>query len=136
MAGRDDPDILAFAITENSKMNGPRNALRPRTLRTSIVANPDTGRLELSTYCTDELSADEIWVILDRSVPIHSPAGHPARIDFDAKHLQTIDLLLDANWDPERHVDLYHWPQNENDHDAMIQLLVRKYRPMLRPLPA
>lgn len=88
------------------------------------MPRPYEGRLELSTYCLEELGTAEQWVLLD---------GHSLKAVLGKAELEKTDILnerltLDPNWDPQRHVNVVEWPASEEDQKQIAQVLLSKQR--------
>ncbi|MBL8297523.1 MAG: hypothetical protein JNN30_04155 [Rhodanobacteraceae bacterium] len=78
------------------------------------------GRLELSLFCMDELSESERWALLDK----HSDKKPiPARSELSTASILQAGLSIDANWEPERHVNVLNWPEDEVEQTNSAQCL-------------
>lgn len=119
----DSLGVLSFSVNEPKKFrkvqeNGKEllyikaNKLLPRR-------NPDTQRLELSTFCVDGISQDAVPAFLADSTGGNSVGC----LDFQPAEFTGLGLRLDPNWEPHRHVDVYEWPAEEDAQKALVMQL-------------
>lgn len=78
-----------------------------------------SGRLELSTFCVDELEDLDRWGILDA----HGDKPVVARTELKTQDVVAAGLVADPDWNPERHVNLVDWPHQEEARLAIQQKL-------------
>ena len=106
---------VTFALIERSKYSTTPKLLPKKK---ALMPRPtgEGGRLELSTYCIDGLNEEGIWQLIASTFP---DKRVPARSDFQASQILALELSLDPNWVPPRHVDICGWPQQE-DAQALL----------------
>jgi hypothetical protein len=77
----------------------------------------------------DDLSDGERWLLLDEhsnNKPI------PARTELTTSAIALAGLVLDADWNPARHVNIVGWPQEEEQRQSCQQVLLAEQRFFLR----
>lgn len=80
--------------------------------------NRATGRLELSTFCVDDLSRDEAVSVIESATHRRQHAHAVVK----AGSLEEIGLKADADWTPERHVNVIGWSDaSDSEHGSMSQ---------------
>lgn len=127
--GPDEPAVVdlrlristvAIWVNEKSKIQGTP----PRAKAKNFLPRPFEGRLELSTYCLEELQIGEQWDLLDS----HSPKAVLGKAELHATDIKDERLALDPNWDPERHVNVVDWPEPDEAQKQIAQALLAKQR--------
>lgn len=106
---------VAIGLNEKSKQDGV-----PKAKVKNFKPRPcEGGRLELSSFCIDELQDPSIWELLDKH--LNKPAI--GRSDLGLEGVSGVGLQADPDWDPERHVNLLGWPPEEEHQTAIAQKL-------------
>ena len=120
---------LAFSVNEAKKFRKDKDKesgreslyIRPNKLLPRL--NTESGRLELSTFCIDEIPEDAVPVFLATS----AGGVSVGRVDFLPADFLERSLSLDPNWTPHRHVDVLDWPTEEDAQKAIaLQLSVKR----------
>ena len=113
---RREVNEIAIGLNEKSKFRGQPPVAKSSNFNPRLYK----GRLELSSYCVDGLDDAGRWTLLDR----HSNKPPiPARTELDSVHVYEAGLALDPNWDPERHVNVIGWPDQDDAQKSAAQLL-------------
>lgn len=61
------------------------------------------------------------WAYLNQQVSPAKPLV--GKVTFHTARVQELDLGIDDNWEPERHVDIIGWPEHEDGQVALALLL-------------
>jgi len=120
--------VLAFAIRRADSIDKKLNLVKPTALRDAVRRRGTPPREEVSTFCVDGLKSKHRLLLLDLfagkglKLPVHG------RFEFQISVLDNppISLHIDANWKPERHVDITGWPSSKPMRLARAQALVSK----------
>ena len=109
---RDDPRVVAIGLNEMGKANKVPQA-RNRVFQPDL----ENGRYELSTFCVDELEEEDKWQLLE----LHVRPRVVARADLTTAAIRAAGLIPDPDWDPERHVNVVGWPEDEAEQKIIAQ---------------
>ena len=71
--------------------------------------NAAAGRYEKSSLCLEEVNDEDAWARLQAG-SIRPVLG---RADLLAQDIRFQTLQLDADWEPEGHVNIINWPATE-----------------------
>lgn len=99
-----DPQDVAIGINEPSKLN-KKPAARVRVFKPS---REPSGVWALSTFCVDQLDDQGRWDLLGQYI---NPLV--ARVELHTNIFRKAGLTVDADWVPERHVNILDWPDDE-----------------------
>lgn len=122
---RDNPQDVAIGVNSTDKLN-KKPAVRARQFKPRLE---DSGRFELSTYCVDQLDEQGRWELLEKHVkPL------VARAELGTHVFRDAGLTVDPDWDPERHINIVDWPEDEEARNSIAQLIHDKQRPFVRPV--
>lgn len=114
------PDViqtLGIGLNEKRKFGGAPPKAKIRSFKPSM----HNGRLELSTFCLDGLDESARWQLLDE----HSNKSPiPGRAELSVDDISSAELDIDADWDPERHVNVIGWPKEEERQRSCQQVLL------------
>ena len=119
---RDRVSVVSIFVNENSKIERGEPA-RARVNQFRPKKNPQTSRLEKSSLCLEEIDAQEGWRRL-QECSIRQVLG---RADLRASQVNDVELSLDADWQPERHVNIIDLPEAEELIGDMAQKLYRAH---------
>lgn len=108
-------DLIALGANELRKLQGKPPKIRTRQFRPRL----EGGRWELSTFCMDGLPEQERWLLLEA----HVRPQVVARAEVGPVHVESAQLLLDPDWNPERHVNIVGWPDEEDAQLSRAQVL-------------
>ena len=108
---------VALALNERKKCGGQPPRAGPRHYRPK---KSDAGRLELSTFCIQDLAEGEKWSFLDKMIKAPDDKV-PARVDIDVSFIRSLLLDIDENWIPPRHVDIIGWGEQDNVQQSVRQ---------------
>jgi hypothetical protein len=118
--------VVAVGVNETTKLNKAPPALKAKHFR---PRPEESGRLALSTYCIDELDDEACWILLE----LHVKPAVVARAELLVQVLRDAGLTADADWDPERHVNIIDWPTADEEIVSISQeVLFRAQKPILR----
>lgn len=92
--------------------------------------NKETGRLEKSSFCIDEMREPDCWQMLSNASTVRPVLG---RADLHALDILEAELSLEANWVPERHVDLIGWREDHAQETSSLMHLLKCHR--FKPKP-
>lgn len=112
-------DFLADPQTVAIGLNQLKSKANKVPLARARVFEPDleNGRYELSTFCVDELNEDERWELLG----LHVRPQVVARAELTTAAIRNAGLTPDPDWDPERHVNVIGWPDDEAEQKIIAQ---------------
>lgn len=112
-------DRVTFSVNEKKKCSFDHNLGRHFVKPVKLLPRMIDGRLELSTFCIDRIEPEEIFRFLS------SVAGgtSKARADFVPRAVLGIPLALEADWVPNRHVNVLGWPEVEVEQLNLAQAL-------------
>ncbi|WP_303748376.1 hypothetical protein [Stenotrophomonas pigmentata] len=110
-------DEVAIGLNEKGKQDGVPRA-KVKNFKPRLIE----GRLELSSFCVDQLGDTEVWELLDAH--LNKPAI--GRAQFEIGHFHESGLEHDPDWHPERHVNILGWPDKEEEQTSIAQVLYRK----------
>ena len=124
-------EVVARTINEKGKYRfGQKGAPdRPRVQAFQVDVNESTERLELSTFCMDGLEEEDRWTLLR----MHGDRRVFGRTEFGPAIIQEFNLTLDPDWDPERHVSVIGWPENETMRQSLILKLCERLTAIRAP---
>lgn len=109
-------NVVAIGLNERNKFSGQPPKAKIKNFRPSMIE----GRLELSSFCMDELQEHEKWQVLDAN---SNKAPIPARSDLNEPIVLEAGLTCDPDWDPERHVNIIDWPSEDDRQTSAAQAL-------------
>jgi hypothetical protein len=114
-------ELVAIGLNEKGKQDGVPKA-KVRNFKPRLIQ----GRLELSSFCIDQLADVEVWNLLDQH--LNKPAI--GRAQFELDHVCVAGLVPDPDWVPERHVNILGWPEEEEVQTSIAQELygLQKYQ--------
>jgi hypothetical protein len=117
--------IVARSINERGKYKAG-NPDRPDKRALLPAANPNTGRIELSTFSIDGLEDNDIWALLRRQGNVYG------RADLTREVIEQAGLSLDENNVPPRHVDIIGWNPDDFAERMKIASNLAKVLPAFR----
>lgn len=107
-------EVVAIGLNERGKQDGVPKA-KVRNFKPRLIA----GRLELSSFCVDEMDDQEVWVLLDS----HLDKPAIGRAQLGVARVAGEGLEPHPDWDPERHVNILGWPAEEERQASLAQML-------------
>ena len=110
-------ETVAIGLNEKGKRDAVPKA-KVRNFKPRLIGN----RLELSSFCIDELSDLDIWVLLDQ----HLDKPAIGRADLGTVVFADVGLNHVPDWDPERHINILGWPADEEVQASIAQSLYNK----------
>jgi hypothetical protein len=120
---------VAIFVNEKSKIN-PKDPARATVHNFRPKKHKLTGRLEKSSSCLEELDEAMKWETLQRG-SIRPVLG---RAELAADHVREVEgLCLEADWEPERHVNILGWDDDHGSLATRAQALYVRHRFVLKP---
>ena len=116
--------VLARAVY--SKSHYWKDPLRPKHMVFEPVFSASTSRFEMSAYCIDNLSDAEKWKLLIARTSTGRNSSLKAAAEVELRILDLIEpsaLTCDANWQPERHVNVIGWESSREGKLSQQQSL-------------
>lgn len=95
--------------------------------------NINKNRYERSSFCIDGLTENKCWGLLNTHCSKHSESLIPARVDLTVEFVKSINLNIDPNWVPDKHVDIINWPELEDERKDIAQTMSRELSISLSP---
>lgn len=112
---------ITFALNEERKYaKGPPPMPTARAMRPRLINQ----RAELSMFSIDNLSASDIWALLNCAIAANARLI-PARADFYSEDVRNCGLETDPDWSPIRHVNIIGWPESDGEQTQIIQKLIK-----------
>ena len=111
---------LAVWAHERSKLGGEPLGVKSK----NFMPRLHEGRLELSTFCVEDMPEADAWALLDT----HAPKPVLGRGEFLRLDARQLGLLVEPNWEPPRHVNLVQWPDEYERQKDIAQALHARQR--------
>jgi hypothetical protein len=93
--------------------SGPHPTVKQRVFRAKL--NPSSGRVELSTFCIDNLSDSEAVELIEGAT-----RRQHAHAVIKTESIVEIGLQIDPDWQPERHVNIVGWADDPNAEHVIM----------------
>ena len=129
----DEEKILRFVFTNNLRSSG----VKKQALR--VAPHPDTGRLELSVFLLDSLSAETFWEDMPRlgSRPEDQRAKGYGVVSAESVRSISGELNVEVNHDPfSGHADVIGWSDHDEEQMEQIVSLGKAMTAVKRPSEA
>lgn len=132
-----DISTVSFGLNEKNKYSTRPKEEKPRPKSRALMPRRYEGRLELSTFCIEGMADQDAWMFLDKMLvgddTVEPFPPIPARVDIEVQLIHECELDIDANWQPERHVDVIGWPFEEEAQKSITQVMSAKTLATTRP---
>lgn len=89
---------------------------------TFLLFMPHKKSLLLSVFCTTALEVDDIMEIAWKNLPFKVYGHGPSFVAF----IKGLGLEIDYDKDPERHANVYEWPDSKDGQKNLAQKLARE----------
>jgi hypothetical protein len=109
---------LSFALRtkKNSvrEIRGPNGDVRLEVRAAAVEPSFEatSGRWELSTFCVEGLDQAQVWQLLQSRTGAGLQKPIFGRGDFTSARVRGAGLLVEADWEPERHCTIAGWPDS------------------------
>ena len=115
-------DILSRFLPHKKHFSVEKNCVKPSAFR------PNKKNLQLSTSVTSGLSESETWslCLLDHFY---------GRGDLEVGAFLSLDLIVDRDDNPPRHVNITDWPHDKASQKSLAQQLAARAKLVLYQSP-
>ena len=121
---RQNRRTVAVWLNETDSLEDPPRA-KPKNFRPRLN-KANNNRFELSSFCLQGLVFEyRKWRLLQKHSTKRPVIG---RSELDVSVLEELNLTVDPDWTPLRHVNIYGWPTIETEKTGIAQVLHAKQR--------